>query len=519
MSIQKLRFSIWVFLIGVILSSCSAIHPLTVISPTQTYTPRFVTVDCAGYVTYYQFTCGYLVVPEDRLNPDSRIIRLGVAMVKTQIQNSKPDPIVFIYGAPNPGIVWDYYLYTVDLSFPSDRDFIFFDQRGAGLSVPDLNCLEVDDWYFPSLSMDPSSPEYRDSLLAAHHACHDRLVKSGVNLSAYTTAASVADLVDLRIALGYPSWNIYSMGYGAGLALELMQQDPTGTRSVFFDSALPLQVDTYTEMGFNAEQGFNLLFIYCAEDPVCNSAYPDLKSTFFEVVDQLNAHPVRLDVPDLYDDKQNNTFVNGDRIIKVVLNMLPWVSNSSELPKNSIPRLIYQIHNNQYDVLKVLLTNNFLTNSYLGNFPDSTGMSSRIYCNDVYRYSTLEKVWSANSRIEPRLAEYFNNESKIILELCEIWSDTSNAAVIEPDGKSSVPILVQAGDFDWGTPTWMVKRFTDSSTNSYDVEYQGAGGLIWRSLLYGTCSRQIMNAFLNDPYTQLDITCSKEKKNQLWALP
>ena len=56
-------------------------------------------------------------------------------------------------------------------------------------------------------------------ILEAKAACRDRLDAAGINLSAYNSAASAADLNDLRQALGYESWNLYGVSYGARLAL------------------------------------------------------------------------------------------------------------------------------------------------------------------------------------------------------------------------------------------------------------------------------------------------------------
>lgn len=205
-------------------------------------------------------TCGNLVVPEDRTNPSGKEIRLAVMIFKNQSQNPKPDPILFIIGGPMPNLNFAFGIWYMFQSIRSDRDLIVFDQRGVGDSQPNLDCPEVSDWYNASFSEDTHSPQYGDSLVGAHRACHDRLAQSGINLSAYTSAATVADLKDLRVALGYSSWNIYSLGYGTRLTLQLMREDPGGIRSVILDSVIPPQVDIVAEQAFNAEQVLNLMF-------------------------------------------------------------------------------------------------------------------------------------------------------------------------------------------------------------------------------------------------------------------
>ena len=64
----------------------------------------------------------------------------------------------------------------------------------------------------------------------------ERLVGEEINLAAYNSPASAADLNDLRLALGYKEWNLYGRSYGGRLALTVMRDYPTGIRSVILDS-------------------------------------------------------------------------------------------------------------------------------------------------------------------------------------------------------------------------------------------------------------------------------------------
>ena len=50
-----------------------------------------------------------------------------------------------------------------------------------------------------------------------------KLVAEGVNLAAFNTPESAADIEDLRRALGYERVNLYGISYGTRLALAAMR--------------------------------------------------------------------------------------------------------------------------------------------------------------------------------------------------------------------------------------------------------------------------------------------------------
>jgi pimeloyl-ACP methyl ester carboxylesterase len=107
--------------------------------------------------------------------------------------------------------------------------------------------------------------------------CHDRLIAEGVDLSAYNSSTSAADVNDLRLVLGYNQLNLYAVSYGTRLALTILRDDPQAIRSAVLDSAYPLEVNLYTSLAANAERSFNVLFDRCAADSACNLSYPDLR--------------------------------------------------------------------------------------------------------------------------------------------------------------------------------------------------------------------------------------------------
>jgi pimeloyl-ACP methyl ester carboxylesterase len=195
------------------------------------------------------FECGFLVVPEDREKPDGAQVRLAVAILRREASDKAPDPILFLEGGPGAR--------ALDAAGASagkindKRDLIFFDQRGAGYSQPDLDCSEVDYLESEILAQNLSHAEEIPHFLTAFQACYDRLAEGGINLSAYNSAANAEDINDLLIALGYDQANLYGIPYGTRLALTVLRDHPERIRSVVLESTLPVQVDFFFRTNFN----------------------------------------------------------------------------------------------------------------------------------------------------------------------------------------------------------------------------------------------------------------------------
>ena len=90
-----------------------------------------------------------------------------------------------------------------------------------------------------------------------------------MNLAAYTTADSAADVNDLWRTLGYPEVNLYGISYGTVLAETVMRDYPQGVRSMILDSAYPLESDLIADTAANMHAGLERVFADCAADPVC----------------------------------------------------------------------------------------------------------------------------------------------------------------------------------------------------------------------------------------------------------
>src|SRR5947209_1322320 len=249
-----------------------------VAQPSRHASSAFQEVHCpfplgAGLVEGQDVRCGFLRVPEDRSLSQGLAIRLAVAIFKTPSSQPDPDPVLLLSGGPG-----DPLLERIGPMFKAgnlayrtqNRDVILLDQRGVGYSQPSLRCL------------------VNETL----RTCHDRLVKSGINLNAFTTLENAADVHDLVQALGYQQVNLDGASYGTELALTVMRLFPVDVRSVVLDSVLPPQANSFRSFPRAAVRAFDVLFHGCAADPHCNEAYPHLQAVFYQLVGGLNTTPI-----------------------------------------------------------------------------------------------------------------------------------------------------------------------------------------------------------------------------------
>src|SRR5438094_3511770 len=169
-----------------------------------------------------------LTVPENRLDKRSRTISISVLRFRGAAGGV---PMVYISGGSGAGISaargprFPFFLALRELG-----DVVVFDIRGAGRSAPRLSC-DV------SLGLDLSQPLSRAALVSAtriaNRACADTFRARGFDLEGYNGREVVADVEDLRTALGVPKIRIFGTSTGTHLALEYTRRHGSQVAAMF----------------------------------------------------------------------------------------------------------------------------------------------------------------------------------------------------------------------------------------------------------------------------------------------
>ena len=446
----------------------------------------------------YDVDCGWLVAPEDRSDPDNgNTVQLHVAIFHTRADGAPDDPIVYLEGGPG-GDALEAIPFTFAQAFApflDNRDFIMFDQRGTGFSSPSLECSETTALAYEQLDDDLTTEEALATYFDALQECRTRLIEEA-DLSQYNSAASAADLADLRVALGYDEWNLFGISYGTRLALTTMRDHPEGIRSVILDSTYPPQVGLPQEVGINADRAFTVFFEACAGDPECSDAFPNLESRFFALVDALDADPITVTLLDVFTLEEHEALIKGDALIGLLFQSL----YSSELIP-VLPGLIDDAENGDYQSLELLLSNFFANIEFV-----STGQTFAVQCREELPFADEAQLETAGD-FDPyikRFVESGASTGPFAFEICELW-DVGVAGPIENQPVSSdIPTLVLAGEFDPITPPAWGRLAAETLPNAAFFEFPGLG--------HGTsvadeCALSIAQEFLDDPLAEPDASC------------
>jgi pimeloyl-ACP methyl ester carboxylesterase len=157
-----------------------------------------------GLVDGDGITCGYLTAPLVHGQGGPETVRLAVAKIRSLATEPAAEPLVLLLGGPGQEVE------TILPAFASDaalsyrsllerRDVLLLEQRGVGYSEPSLAC-PFDAVGGVAVS-DPLAPS--DDVFAAFAGCAAALRSSGINLEAFDSIQSAADIDVLRGVLKF----------------------------------------------------------------------------------------------------------------------------------------------------------------------------------------------------------------------------------------------------------------------------------------------------------------------------
>ncbi|HMR67777.1 MAG TPA: alpha/beta hydrolase, partial [Anaerolineae bacterium] len=193
--------------------------------------------------------CGYLIVPEQRVQPTDKTIKLGIVIIKST-SATPAEPLVMAQGGPGGSSI-ELYRYLASPNDPvgqmlrADRDLIAFEQRGTRYSEPFLFCDEVLDLTLRGFQENFSDEEEQRLNLEAYNACKTRLVNQGDNLAAFNSEENAHDVAALAQTLGYEQISFYGVSYGTMLGQHLVRLHPDVVRTFTLDAIVPLNVTPF----------------------------------------------------------------------------------------------------------------------------------------------------------------------------------------------------------------------------------------------------------------------------------
>lgn len=461
--------------------------------------PRFETVNCPFTVpSDLTIECGYLTVPENRHRPDGPMIQLAVARVPTRSPTPAPDPVVYLAGGPGSAALPSTVTFARGWAgFLSHRDLILIDQRGTGFSRPSLLCPELTSLANELLGRTVTRAEKVQIEVETALRCRDRFVREGWDMASYTSAASAADINDLRIALGYDQLNLFGISYGTRLALTIMRDYPATIRSAILDSVYPPSVNLFTQMPENLERSLRTLFRNCAQDPNCNRSYPELDNVFTALVAQLDANPVTLWPRDPASGKAIKVHMDGTELVSL---MFRTFYDTQAL--RSLPQMIYDARHGNYAVLEHLQQRRLARAG--GMF--SHGMYFSVICSEEIAFTTEEEIHATRTAY-PHLQTFFAGipeNTPEILRLCAKWQVAPPNPIENAPVVSDIPTLLLNGEYDPITPPGWGELAARTLSRSQVFTFPATGHAV---VVRGGCPHYLIRTFLEHPTQPLDGSC------------
>ena len=454
---------------------------LSVIATAQTYTPTIEQCPCLMKLdTRLKSVCGYLVVPENRNKPNGNKVKIPFVFARRPDQDSSKNITLFTTGGPGYATI----PVGDSLTYNSGRlaygGFILFDQRGTKNAIPCLDCEGVDEAIKNAYLLNRSA----DSLIAiAVTKCRMKFENMGIDLSAYNTIESAADISDLKETLKIDSLTLFGISYSGGLMLTVARNHPKGIKALLLNSPLPGYVNYEEHALLNHDEALNALFDEVETDSVQNARYPGLRRRFREYFTAISGKSFFIEYQDREtNDKRKIRYTKSELLDAVIDRM-----SNSEV--QTVPAVIEDLVNGQHEKY----IQQVLDGKFSGNKNLSYGMRLSVYCSEQIAYSDQYKI-NEQGKLVPWLAGYpFNNVNH---QICDCWNVKPEPQYVKTPVYSNIPALITAGALDpWTRPFYnrLIKRTMPNAQLLFMKDKAHGAGF----------GNGLLDAFTTDPYKKL----------------
>lgn len=427
-------------------------------------------------------SCGWFTVPERRVagSDPERTLRLPVVVIRDDSRERVADALVVPVSGEADGSALgalSYFLAGPDWVGP--RDVVLVDMRGDLHAEPSLDCPEVDG------AADVGAR------LAGLEACRERLLSDGIDLAAYTSAESAADLAGLRIALGYGAWNVYGVSEGSRLAMTLLRDQPAGLRSVILDGAFPPDIDRYELLPAAATAAVETVLGRCRADRECRTQYPDIAERLEAALERSDREPLAIVARDPATGAPVRVPMDADAVAAELVHALAATDSARVLPY-----VIDRLAEGDADAALPLVQRRLDTGNRL-----SEGRALSIECAEELPFHDPAVV--AAARATSTLAEHLTIDEQRATE-CAVWAVPAADAREALPVTSAVPTLLLAGEHDPAAPpAWSdIAAAGLSRSVSFTLPHTGHAPA-W----HGGCAASLARQFLDAPATAPKAGC------------
>src|ERR1700722_131405 len=421
-------------------------------------------------ITSVAARCGILQVPEDPARPGGATIDLSVAVVPALNRRTAAAPLFLLAGGPGQAASALY------ASFPGafaranrNHDIVLVDQRGTGRSAP-LKCAYPDDWQ--------SAPDDMRQLRQATLAC---LEKFGSRVRFYTTSVAVADLDQVRSALGYARIDLYGSSYGTRVAELYMRRYPRSVHAVILDGVTYPEQAIGPDTPSDGERALYLIVSRCERAPDGAAAYPALRQDLDGLRRRFGPSKEILMVSDP-SSGQPLQVEFGRGMLNASLRFLSYNATEASL----LPTLLHQ---GAAGNLIPLAAQTIMIARQVGE-QLASGMQNSVICSED------EPLFTASNIDRQRIAQTYQGRDQLdaLTAICALWPRGPVDPDLHSPLESEIPSLLLSGDADPVTPPADAARAARGLTHHRNLVLPGEG----HGQLATGCVPQLMAQFLDD---------------------
>ncbi len=395
---------------------------------------------------------GRLLLPENRQNPQSRLIELAFVRFKS-ISPNPGSPIIYLAGGPGGSGIASARgsRFPVFMAMREVGDVILLEQRGIGQSKPNLVCRETFDL---PLDKSLSREEVIQVIKERSRSCAEYFRGQGVDLTGYNTNDNADDIEALRKAISAGKVSLWGTSYGTTLALTTIKR-----HGQYIDRAILAGVeglDSLLKPPGEVQQHLADIDRLVKADPNLSKQIPDFLALVRTVLDRLEKEPAVVETTDPQSKQK----------VKVVINKYTMqLLTASAVGTDSIaafPRLYFAASKNDFSEIVPRLLNQ--SRSSIG--------SAMAYMTDCSSGASLER----RRRIEREAKEaLLGNAADIVFpDVCDAWGNPDLGKSFRAPVKSSVPVLFISGTLDGRTPVSSAEEVGKGFRNGKYLVIEGA---------------------------------------------
>jgi pimeloyl-ACP methyl ester carboxylesterase len=474
---------LFVLAAGVLLASCSPGPPASR-SALALAPCRLPGVEAAAQ-------CGSYEVWEDREAKSGRRISLNIAVVPARIRAREPDPIVVFAGGPGQGAVsLANQVMPLFSKLNDTRDIVLIDQRGTGQSNP-LDCEDDEE--------QPLQAVFEDSL--PQRVVQNCLAGLDADPAQYVTPVAVADLEEVRAALGYDKLNLWGGSYGTRVALEYTRRHGDHVRTMVLDGVAPPSMKLPLSFVTDGEAALTRLLEACDAQVLCRRTYPDLRDTIFRLRLELSRRPARADIQNPRTGERDVITVNENVFLSGLFRPLYVAELASLLPLG-----VSSAAGGDFNPL--LAQNLEFADDISENL--ALGMHLSVICaEDIPRITPRDIAATTNAFFGRALVDDF-------IRACAVWPRGRIPADFYEPLQSAVPTLILSGGIDPATPPRHGDEVAKTLSNAKHLIAPHVGHGV---SLHG-CAPRLIESFVRKAASQgLDARCLERIPRPLFVLP